>query len=153
MASQRCAPKKLILSALVQVTTSSDIERVFSVFTLFDNKLNQATTPEKVEKIMIIMKETPSWENFDNKSPLILWRKMRDSRKMVFHPITIDKLEPADRKYWVKPVALIHQTAMKKRQIFEENLAMSSGESEGNNTLNVYEYDTDCEGNIFSLFL
>lgn len=68
---------------------------------------------------------------------------MRDSRKMVFHPITIDKLEPADSKYWVKPVALIHQTTMKKRQIFEENLVMFSDGSEGNNTLIDYEYDTD----------
>ena len=150
----RDAPlKRVILSALVQVTTSSDIERIFSVFTLFDNKLNQVTNPEKVEEIMVIMKETPSSNNFDDKSPLILWRKMRDSRKMVFHPITIDKLEPADSKYWVKPVALIHQTTMKKRQIFEENLAMFSDGSEGNNTLIDYEYDTDYDGNILSLFL
>ena len=53
----------------------------------------------------------------------------------------------------MKPVALIHQTAMKKRQIFEENLAMFSGDSEGNNTFNEYDYDTDYEGNILSLFL
>lgn len=150
----RDAPlKRVILSALVQVTTSSDIERVFSVFTLFDNKLNQTTTPEKVEEIMVIMNKTPSSNNFDDKSSLILWRKMRDSRKMVFHLITTDKLEPVDRKYWVKPVALIHQTTMKKRQIFEENLAMFSGGSEGNNTLIDYEYDTDYDGNILSLFL
>ena len=128
---------------------SSGIANVFSVFILFDNKLNQATTPEKVEEIMVIMKEMPSWDSFDNKSPLILWRKMRDSRKMVFHPINIDKLEPADRKYWVKHTALIPQTAMKKCHIFQENLATFSGDSEGDNTLNDYAYDANYEGNIF----
>lgn len=70
---RRDAPlKRVILSALVQVTTSSDIERIFSVSTLFDNKLNQATNPEKVEEVMVIMKETRSSNNFDDKSPLIL---------------------------------------------------------------------------------
>ena len=44
-------PKNVVLwqvvkAYLVQVTSSCDIERVFSVFTLYDTKLNQTATPD-----------------------------------------------------------------------------------------------------------
>ena len=48
---------------------------------------------------MTILKETSSWESSDNKSPLILWRKMQDAGEMVYHPIAIDKFELFNRKY------------------------------------------------------
>ena len=47
-------------ACLVQVTSSCDIEQVFSVFTLYDTKLNQAATPDEVVEMIAVMKETPT---------------------------------------------------------------------------------------------
>ena len=52
-------------------------------------------------------------------------------------PITTEKLEPVDRKYWVQ----------KKHQISENHLATLE-HLEDDNALNDYEYDTDYEGSI-----
>ena len=67
--------RQVMKACLVQVTSSCDIEQVFSVFTLYDTKLNQAVTLDEVEEIIIIMKETPTWETFDSMSTTIVWQQ------------------------------------------------------------------------------
>ena len=54
--------RKVVTMMLVNVTMSSNIEHVMSVFTLFDSKLNQAATPGRVDKMVLIIKESHLWE-------------------------------------------------------------------------------------------
>lgn len=62
-------------ACLVQVTSSCDIELLFFVFTLYDTKLNQTATPDEVEEVIIIMRETPTQEKFNSTSTLIMWQQ------------------------------------------------------------------------------
>ena len=55
--------------------SSCGIERVFSVFTLYDTTLNQAAAPDEVEEMIVIMKETPTWKKFDSMSVTIIWQQ------------------------------------------------------------------------------
>ena len=67
--------RQVMKACLVQVTSSCGIERVFSVFTLYDTTLNQAAAPDEVEEMIVIMKETPTWKKFDSMSVTIIWQQ------------------------------------------------------------------------------
>ena len=71
-------------SCLIQVVSSSDVERVMSTFNLYDDKLNQAAKPKTVEQMIIIMKESPSWRKFD--TPMSCGRSRKHSAGKLFHP-------------------------------------------------------------------
>ena len=64
-------PRQVMKACLVQMTSSCDVERMFSVFTLCDTKLNQVAAPDEVEEL-IVMKETPTWEKFNSMSTTIM---------------------------------------------------------------------------------
>ena len=66
--------RQVMKVCLVLVTSNCDIEQVFTAFTLYDTKLNQAATPDEVEEITVIMKETPTWDKFDSMSTIIMWK-------------------------------------------------------------------------------
>ena len=74
---------------LVEVTESSDIERRFSVFTQQDSTLNQASNPTQVEKMVVIKKESPNWEQFDSAPALTIWEKQKQTR----HKTSMNKLK------------------------------------------------------------
>ena len=107
-------------ACLVQVTSSCGIERVFSVFTLYDTTLNQAAAPDEVEEMIVIMKETPTWKKFDSMSVTIIWQQTNPGWHGLSLPlIPNDKLSPCDGKFWVKPVWMIHEASLKRKQKFE----------------------------------
>ena len=54
-------------------TESSDIEQLFSVFTQQDRTLNRASNPTQVEKMVVMQKESPNWEQFDSIAALTVW--------------------------------------------------------------------------------
>ena len=103
------------------MTSSCDIQRVFSVFTLYDTKLNQAATPDEVKEMIIIMKETPTWEKLDSMSTTSMWQLTNPRRRgLLLPPIPNDKPSPCDGKFWVKPVWMISEASLKRKQKFEE---------------------------------
>ena len=59
---------------LCQITETAEVERLMSVFGLQDSKLNQGSTPEYLEMMVIIQKESPSWQYFDSLSAGRMWR-------------------------------------------------------------------------------
>ena len=65
---------------LVQVTESSNIEQLFSVFTQQDSTLNLASNPMQVEKMVVIQKELPNWEQFDSGAAPTIWEKQKQTR-------------------------------------------------------------------------
>lgn len=74
-AKEQCTQRQVMKACLVQVTSSCDIELLFFVFTLYDTKLNQTATPDEVEEVIIIMRETPIQEKFNSTSTLIMWQQ------------------------------------------------------------------------------
>lgn len=112
---------RLIIKAfIIQITESSDIERVMSVFTLFDNKWNQASENDLVEKVVIIQKESPSWELFDSEAALIIWRKQKDKRNIILPKITVQKLHESSEKSWLKPLYVIKAAHEKRKDLFRK---------------------------------
>ena len=101
---------------LVQVMSSADVERVMSTFDLYDDKLNQAAKAPTVEKMVLLMKESPSWKVFDGKSAELLWRLQKTVRKLSFPPVDILKLKPDEGKSWVKPIHEIKSGADTRKQ-------------------------------------
>ena len=92
---------------------------MFLVFTLYDTKLNQDAKPDEVEEMIIIIKETPTWEKFDSMSTTIMWQQTNPGQHGLLHPpIPNDKLSPCDGKFWVKPVWMIHKASLKRKQKF-----------------------------------
>lgn len=118
----------------------------FSLINLFDNKLNQAAIPEKVEEIMIIMKETPEFRAFGSCSSLLMIRKM-GKRKMLFSPIASDRVKLVHGKFWIKPIDMIHEAFLKKCKIYEDCIAKPSENGDFNEPLlKQIKPDTDDEG-------
>ena len=102
---------------LVQVTESSDIEPLFSVFTQQDSTLNQASNPTQVEKMVVTQKESPSCEQFDSVAALTIWEKQKQTRHIKL-PSTNYSLQLKQGKRWLKP-----QQAIKLQlNIDEENV-------------------------------
>ena len=82
------------------MTSNCDIEQVFTAFTLYDTKLNQVATPDEVEEITVIVKETPTWDKFDSMSTMIMWKRTNPGQYGLFlPPIPNDKLSPCDGKF------------------------------------------------------
>ena len=82
---------------LVQVTESSDIERLFSVFTQQHSTLNQASNPTQVEEMVVTQKESPSCEQFDSTAALTIWEKQKQTRHIKL-PSTNYSLQPNKEK-------------------------------------------------------
>ena len=75
----------IMKSFLAQITVSSDIQRLMSIFMLYDSKLNQASKATNVEQTAVILKRSPPWELFDANSTLTVWRK-QEARKISLPP-------------------------------------------------------------------
>ena len=75
----------IMKSFLAQITVSSDIQRLMSIFMLYDSKLNQASKATNVEQTAVIQKGSPPWELFDANSTLTVWRK-QEARKISLSP-------------------------------------------------------------------
>ena len=118
--------RHILMIVLVTVTTSTDIERVFSVYTLYDNKLNQAAEPAHVEKMLTIMKESPNWSHFDGKAALVMWRKQKKIRRIQLPPIEAKCLQKANGKMWVKSIQMIQAKSKERRMKFLQRLQQSS---------------------------
>ena len=84
-------------SFLAQVTASSDIERLMSVFMLYDSKLYQASKATNIEQTVVIQKESPPCELFDANSTLTAWRK-QGAPKSSLPPIYFTPLVPSEGK-------------------------------------------------------
>ena len=106
---------------LVQVTESSDIERLFSVFTQQDSTLNQASNPTQIEKIVAIQKESPNWEQFDSAAALTIWEKQKQ-KKHIKLPSTNYSLQPKQGKSWLKSLQAIKDAHIKRKDRFFKSL-------------------------------
>ena len=139
--------RKVVKAMLVNVTTSSDIERVFSSYTLFDNKLNQAASPKLVEEIIVIMKESPAWPKFDSDRTVLMWRKVTEgTRKLLSLPPIFapeKKMKPASGKCWVKSAKDIKATHLKRKVKFERAVARAAAGVTEDEDNDVDTVDTD----------
>ena len=97
----------IMTSCLIQVMSSTDVEQTMSVFALFDNKLNQAARSDTIEKMVLILKELPTWKAFDPHAAFIIWKLQKAVRKYSFPPMKERVLMPAEGKSWVKPISEI----------------------------------------------
>ena len=88
----------IMMSFFSMVTETADIERLMSIFCLQDTKLTQARAPARVEQMVLIHKESPSWNDFDSFTALLIWRSLK-TRKVPLPPLPARL--PTD-KNWVK---------------------------------------------------
>lgn len=105
-------------SFLAQKTVSKDIERLMSVFVLYDSKLNQASKATHVQQIFATQKESPPWELFDANSTLTVWRK-QGTHKISLPPIQFSSLLVTNEgNNWLKPHRFLKEGHEKRKKGF-----------------------------------
>lgn len=100
----------------LQVTSNCGIEQLCSLLPLYDSKLNQAATLDKVEE-MIVMKETPTWKKFDSMSTSIMWQQTNEGRH---------KLSLMTRWFQVTESYGWNQCALSMKHFWKENESLKS---------------------------
>ena len=120
---------KAFLSTIV---VSCDVERLMSVFTLYDSKLNQTSKALNVEHSVIVAKETPSWELFDARAVITLWRKQKDRRKQL-PPIENSPMKPHLNKCWLKPHTVLKAGHKKRKARYVKRMESEKSKEDGRN--------------------
>ena len=113
----------IIKCYLCQITETAEVERLMSVFCLQESKLNQGSTPEYLERMVIIQKESPSWDLFDSYTAGRMWRCLPDHagdrRILSLPPLSDDIFSESPGKLWLKSISLIKEAHLKRKKLWE----------------------------------
>ena len=136
---------RIMIPFFSMVTETPDIEHLMSIFCLQDTKLTQARAPARVEQMVLIHKESPSWNDFHSFTALLIWRSLK-TRKVPLLPLPARL--PTD-KNWVKPPSQLKE-AHNKRQIqwekrFRKKTTAEFLEDERQFEIDGSDEDTDVE--------